>query len=61
MISSKFKRLGECNHQHVRSLATKIGQAYLFGHENRTSESLRDSVVTKTLQDYGSSLTIEVL
>ena len=36
-------------------------QAYLFGHENGTSKSLRDSVITKPLQDYGSSLTTEVL
>ena len=43
-----------------------MGRAHLFGHENETSESLQDSVVTKPLQDYRSSLyrnslTIEVL
>ena len=29
-----------------------MGQAYLFGNENRASESLRGSVVTKLLQDF---------
>ena len=38
-----------------------MGQAYLFGHENKTSKNLRDSVVMKPSQDYRSSLAIEVL
>ena len=38
-------------------MATKTGQAYLFGNQNRSSESLQDSVVMKLLQDYESSLT----
>ena len=33
----------------------KIEQACSFGNENGASESLRDSIVTKPLQDYRSS------
>ena len=38
----------------------KQGKVYLFGNENGTSESLRDNIVKKPLQDYGSNLTSEV-